>query len=417
MTFDFQAENNSEIENSIIYNNSEVAERVQTIEAQERLLIKSDFTLPLRENSQFEAGYNGSFTENRTDYSLEFVEDDKFVLDTDVSNILIYKEDVNALYSQYGSKLKDKFSFLLGLRMESTRVTIQQLSSNDYSTNTYIGLFPTVNLGYEFSDTQSITLGYNRRISRPRSRFLNPFPSRTSATNLFKGNPNITPSYSDGFDIGYLNKFGVLTLNTSVYFKHATDVFTYVSEDTGEEVEIDGETVPIIRRGPINLAENNQYGFEFTLTYRPSKKWNMNADFNLFESIIRGNYKGLNYDSENFNWILRFSNKYTLPGNIEWQTTLNYTAPRIDAVNKREGMFLSNMAFSKDLFKEQASITFTINDVLNTQRRNLESTTPTFYSDSYYRWRVRSFALSFTYRFNQKKKRSVRGGYGGDFEG
>ena len=41
---------------------------------------------------------------------------------------------------QYGSKLKDKFSFLLGLRMESTRVTIQQLSSNDYSTNTYIGL-------------------------------------------------------------------------------------------------------------------------------------------------------------------------------------------------------------------------------------------------------------------------------------
>ena len=151
-----------------------------------------------------------------------------------------------------------------------------------------LDLFPTVNLGYEFSDTQSITLGYNRRISRPRSRFLNPFPSRTSATNLFQGNPNITPSYSDGFDIGYLNKFGVLTLNTSVYFKHATDVFTYVSEDTGEEVEIDGETVPVIRRGPINLAENDRYGFEFTLTYRPSKKWNMNADFNLYTNPLYG---------------------------------------------------------------------------------------------------------------------------------
>ena len=417
LTFDFQAENNSDIENSIIYNNSEVAERVQTIEEQERLLIKSDFTLPLGENSQFEAGYNGRFSENKIDYSLEFARGDNFVLDTDVSNILIYKEEVNALYSQYGSKLKDKFSFLLGLRMESTRVTIQQLSSNEFTTNTYIGLFPTVNLGYEFSDTQSLTLGYNRRISRPRSRFLNPFPSRTSATNLFKGNPNITPSYSNGFDIGYLNKFGILTLNTSLYFKQATDVFTYVSEDTGEEVEIDGETVPIIRRGPINLAKNNQYGFEFTLTYRPSKKWNVNADFNLYESIIRGNYKGLSYDSENLNWILRFSNKYTLPANIEWQTTLNYTAPRIDAVNKREGMFSSNMAFSKDLFKEKASITFTINDVLNTQRRNLESTTPTFYSDSYYRWRVRSYVLSFTYRFNQKKKRSVRGGYSGSLGG
>jgi len=418
LTFDFQVENNSEDENSIIYNNDVVAERVQTIEVQERILLKSDFTLPIGEHSRFELGYNGQFSNNMTDYTLEFAEDDTFVLDTDVSNTLIYKEDVNAFYSQYGSKLKDRFSFLLGLRMESTRVTIQQLRGNEYTNTNYVGLFPTVNLGYEFSDTQSLTLGYNRRISRPRSRFLNPFPSRSSATNLFQGNPNITPSYSDGFDIGYLNKFDVLTLNTSLYFNHATDVFTYVSEDTGEKVEIDGEEVSVIRRGPINLAENDRYGFEFTLTYRPSKKWNINTNFNVYQSIIRGTYKGLSYDSENLNWFIRLNNKYTLPGKVEWQTRISYDGPRIDAVNRREGRFSSNMALSKDLFKEKASISFNINDLLNTQRRNLESTTPTFHSDSTFRWRVRSYTLSFTYRFNQKKKQPQRGGgFGGGFEG
>ena len=418
LTFDFQVENNSEDENSIIYNNDVVAERVQTIEVQERILLKSDFTLPIGEHSRFELGYNGRFSNNMTDYTLEFAEDDAFVLDTDVSNTLIYKEDVNAFYSQYGSKLKDRFSFLLGLRMESTRVTIQQLRGNEYTNTNYVGLFPTVNLGYEFSDTQSLTLGYNRRISRPRSRFLNPFPSRSSATNLFQGNPNITPSYSDGFDIGYLNKFDVLTLNTSLYFNHATDVFTYVSEDTGEKVEIDGEEVSVIRRGPINLAENDRYGFEFTLTYRPSKKWNINTNFNVYQSIIRGTYKGLSYDSENLNWFIRLNNKYTLPGKVEWQTRISYDGPRIDAVNRREGRFSSNMALSKDLFKEKASISFNINDLLNTQRRNLESTTPTFHSDSTFRWRVRSYTLSFTYRFNQKKKQPQRGGgFGGGFEG
>ena len=286
LTFDFQVENNSEDENSIIYNNAVVAERVQTIEAQERILLKTDFTLPIGEHSRFEVGYNGRFSNNMTDYTLEFAEDDTFVLDTGVSNTLIYKEDVNAFYSQFGSKLKDRFSFLLGLRLESTRVTVQQLRGNDYTNTNYVGLFPTVNLGYEFSDTQSLTLGYNRRISRPRSRFLNPFPSRSSATNLFQGNPNINPSYSNGFDIGYLNKFGVLTLNTSLYFSHATDIFTFVSEDTGEEIVVDGQSVPIIRRGPINLAEDDRYGFEFTLTYRPTKKWNMNANFNLYQMWI-----------------------------------------------------------------------------------------------------------------------------------
>ena len=416
LTLDFQVENNSEDENSIIYNNSIAAERVQTIEDQERVLLQTGFTLPIGEHSRFEAGYNGRFSKNTTEYTLEFANNDVFVLDTNVSNTLVYKEDVNAFYSQYGSKLKDKFSFLVGLRLESTRITIQQLSSNEYNNNNYVGLFPTINLAYEFSETQSLTLGYNRRISRPRSRFLNPFPSRSSATNLFQGNPNINPSYSNGFDIGYLNKFDNLTLNTSLYFNHATDVFTYVSEDTGEEVVIDGQSVPVIRRGPINLAENDRYGFEFTLSYRPSKKWNMNTNFNLYHSIIRGSYKGLSYDFENLAWFVRLNNKYTLPGSVEWQTRLSYDGPQIDAVNKREGRFSTNMAFSKDLFNEKASLSFSINDLFNTERRNLESTTPTFYSDIYFRWRVRSYNLSFTYRFNQKKKQAQRGDYGYDFE-
>lgn len=417
LTFDFQVENSSEDEGSIIYNDGIAAERVRTIEEQNRILIQSDFTLPISENTRFEIGYNGRFSSNNTDFTLEFADEDAFILDTGVSNVLNYKEDVNAIYTQYGSKLKDTFSFLLGLRMEATDVTIKQLSSNDYSNSNYIGLFPTINLGYEFSETQNLTIGYSRRISRPRSRYLNPFPSRSSAANIFQGNPNITPSYSNGVDIGYLNTFDKLTLNASFYYNHATDVFTYISEDTGEEVVINGEIVPVIRRGPINLAEDDRLGFEFTLTYSPLEKWNINTNFNLYRSAIKGNYNGLSYDSENLGWFVRLNNKYTLPGNIEWQTRLSYSGPRIDAVNRREGVFSSNMAFSKDLFNEKASISLNINDLLNTQRRNLESTTPTFYSNGYYRWRVRSFSLSFTYRFNQRKKRPEQGQYGSNFSG
>ena len=417
LTFDFQVENNSEDERSIIYNDGIAAERVRTIEDQKRVLIQSDFTFPINDKTLLEVGYNSRFSTNNTAYSLEFAEDDSFILDTNVSNVLVYKENVNAVYTQYGSKVKDKFSFLLGLRMEATNIAISQLSSNEYSNSNYIGLFPTVNLGYEFSENQNLTIGYNRRISRPRSRFLNPFPSRSSATNLFQGNPNISPSYSNGVDIGYLNTLVKITLNTSLYYNHATDVFTYISEDTGDEVVINGESVPVIRRGPINLAEDDRLGFEFTLTYRPSKKWNMNANFNLYRSAVKGNYKGLSYDSENLGWFVRLNNKYTLPKNIEWQTRLSYSGPTVDAINRREGIFSSNMAFSKDLFKEKASITLNINDLFNTQRRNLESTTPTFYSDGYYRWRVRSYSLSFTYRFNQAKKRPKQGQYGSDFTG
>lgn len=418
LTIDFQKEESTEDEQAIIYNDNIVSERVRTVEHQKRTQIQSDFTLPLQKEGIFELGYNGRFITNNTEYSLEFFEDNNFVLDDNVSNTLEYKEYVNALYAQYGDQLNSKLTFLFGLRMESTAIEIIQYNTNDRQHKDYIGLFPTINLGYKISEEQSITLGYNRRISRPRSRFLNPFPSRTSATNLFQGNPDIDPSYSHGIDLGYLSKIDKLTLNSSIYFNRASNVFTFVSEDTGDEVTIDGETVPVIRRGPINLAEQDRFGFEITSTYNPSKQWNLNLNFNLFQNVIRGNYKGLSYDSENLSWFIRLNNKLTLPWSIQWQTRLFYSGPTQDAINKRKGVFSSSMGLSKDLFDEKASVAINVNDLLNSQRRNLESTTPTFFTDAYYRRSVRSITVSFTYRFNQKKqKKSNRSSFQSEDEG
>jgi len=414
LTADFQYENSNEDEESIITQDGTDSERVQTLENQKRILLQTDFVKPIGEKGQFELGYRGNFNQLDTDYILEFNENGNFELDTNLSNLLLYKEHNNAFYSQFGSKIKDKFSFLLGLRYESSRISINQVTSGDYENQNYSGFFPTLNLGYEISEDQSLTIGYNRRIRRPRSRFINPFPSRSSATNLFQGNPNIKPSYSNSVDLGYLNRFGKLTLNSSIYYAHATDVFTFISEDSGQIAIVGGTEVPVIVRRPINLATNDRFGFEFTLTYRPSQKWNLNGNFNLFQSVTRGDYNGDNYDAENLSWFIRLNNKYTLPGKIEWQTRIFYMGPREDAINKTKGMFSTDLAFSKDLFKDKASIALNVSDVFNTRKREMISRTSTFYSDSQYQWRQRTVSMSFTYRFNQKKKRQQGNRENGD---
>jgi outer membrane receptor protein involved in Fe transport len=414
LTMDFQYESSSEDEQSFISVDNVLAEQVATLENQDRILLQTDYTLPIGETAQFELGYRGNFLDLNTDYLVAFLENDAFVPDANLSNVLNYREYVNALYSQYGNKI-NKFSFLVGLRMESTRITIDQVTSGSLVKKNYIGFFPTVNLGYEITENQSITLGYNRRIRRPRSRFINPFPSRSSITNVFQGNPDINPSYSNGIDLGYLNRFGKLTLNTSIYFQRATDVFNFISEDTGETTILNGEEVPIIRRKPINLAKNDRYGFEFTLTYNPTKKWRLNGNFNLFQSINRGDFNGINFDAENLSWFVRINNKVTLPGNIDWQTSLSYRGPREDAQNKRKGIFSMNLAFSKDVLNEQASIAFNVSDVFNSRKRQSEAFTDTFNSEGSFQWRERTMNLSFTYRFNQKKK-NERNGRGENFD-
>ncbi|WP_335975725.1 TonB-dependent receptor domain-containing protein [Gaetbulibacter jejuensis] len=421
-TFDFQYENSNEDEFSLIQQDGDASERVTTLEEQDQILLQSDYVMPIGEKGQFEFGYRGNFNELDTDYALEFYDGNDYVLDTDVSNNLVYREYINAVYSQFGSKIKDKFSYLLGLRMESTRITIDQVTSSDFDKKNYVGFFPTVNLGYEITENQSITFGYNRRIRRPRSRFINPFPSRSSATNLFQGNPDIDPSYSNTVDIGYLNKFGKVTLNSSIYFQHATDVFTFITEDTGQTVTVGGTEVPVIRRVPINLATNDRFGFEFTVTYRPSKKWNLNGNFNLFQSKTEGFYNGTDFGAENISWFARLNNKYTLPGKIDWQTRLFYRGPSEDAQNKTKGMFSTDVAFSKDILNENASLAFNVSDVFNSRKRISDSTTDTFISHSEFQWRQRTFNLSFTYRFNQQNRNNQRqrggdgNGGGDDFE-
>lgn len=419
LTFDFQYEDSSEDENSLILQDNIEREKVVTLESQENILLQTDYVLPMGENNQFEMGYRGNFNTFSTDYMVSFIENGIPILDTDLSNVLIYKENINALYTQYGSKVKN-VSFLLGLRMENSRININQLTTNSYDLKKYTNFFPTLNLGFELTERQNITFGYNRRIRRPRSRNINPFPSRSSATSLFQGNPDLDPSFSNGIDLGYLNRFGKLTLNSSIYFQYATGIFSRITEDTGQTTVINGEEISVIRTIPINLASNDRYGLEFTLIYNPSRKWRLNGSFNFFKSVVKGDYEGISFDADNTSWNVRLNNKVTLPGKIDWQTRVSYIGPRVNAQNKRKGLFIGNFAFSKDLFKENASLTFNINDLFNTGKSITETEVPGFFvRTSEFRFRQRSFRLSFTYRFKQKKNnngRRQRGNFNNDFD-
>lgn len=420
LTFAFQYETSEEVEESLIQQNNFDSETVRTAEDQRRVFMQADYVLPIGENNQFEFGYRGDFNRLETDYDVAFIQPtiDELGI-TNPSNVLDFKETINAVYTQFGSKI-EKFNYLAGLRYESTRLIINQIESGDFTRNNFDGFFPTLNLNYEFTEKKSISLGYNRRLRRPRSFFLNPFPSRSSPTNLFQGNPRLTPSFSNQVDFGYLNRFEKLTLNASIYFQRATDVITFITEDTGEDTVFDGQQVSIIRRTPVNLAKNDRYGLEFTTSYRPSKIWNINGNFNMFNLITRGDFNGQNFDAENLSWFIRLNNKITLFKSIDWQTRFFYRGPRETAQSRSQGIASLSLAFSKDILKEKASLALNISDVFNSSKRISETFTPFFQNDSEFQRRVRSINLSFTYRFNQKKKRGGerRGGDDdGDFEG
>ena len=96
---------------------------------------------------------------------------------------------------------------------------------------------------------------------------------------------------------------------------------------------------------------------------------------------------------------------------------MNYRGPEETALTKRKGQFSIDLAFSKDLFNDKASLTFNVRDLLDQRGWDIETFNQTFYNNSSYRWAQRSFTLNFTYRFNQKKGQNRRQMRNGGFEG
>jgi outer membrane receptor protein involved in Fe transport len=401
----------------------------QVIENQNenRGLLQIDYVYPMGEDIQYEVGYRGNYRAIFNSFYLaerqDFENNGPLVPDVDLNNSFNYKEYVNAAYFQYGQKFS-KISLLAGLRYEYTSIEIAQQTITTKDKRTYGNLFPTVNLGFEFKDGENITLGYNRRIRRPRGRSLNPFPSRSSESNLYSGNVDLNPVITDAVDLGYLKRWDKFTLSTAVYYNRSEDNWERIQENTGEITD-NGD--PVTNRFPINLSTEERVGVEFTLNFRPFKAWNINSDFNLFKVTSDGDYTNLttnatqNFDFENTAFFIRLNQKITLPAKIDLQINTNYRGPRQNVQTKSKGVFSMNLAASKDLFNERASLSLNFSDVFNSSISQRTTNLPGFLEQySEFQWREPQIRVSFVYRFNQKKKREKGGSYntgGEDYEG
>ncbi|MDB4204499.1 TonB-dependent receptor [Polaribacter sp.] len=432
LTLDLQYSDSKEDEEAINIETGFTDETNITNESSKNTLLQADYILPIGEDAQFEAGYRGDFQDLTSDFLVTPVSDPNF----DPSNNLEFGQNIHAFYTQYGNKF-NKLSLLLGLRLETTDVKVRLLNSNENNDFSYTELFPTVNIGYEATEKQNFTLGYSRRIRRARFWYLNPFESRNSQNIIFKGNPALIPTFTNSFDLGYLNRIGKLTLNSSIYYQHSTN---NISRVTRQEIrEINGNDESVLIREPINLASEDRYGLEFTANYNATKIVKFDGSFNLFNSKTAGIYT---YDfldptsnttntitedlsNSNTSWRARFNARVTLPYKIEWQTRLSYRGPSESAQNVSEGIFSANLAFSKDILKEKGTLVLNISDVFNSRKSNTVNYTPnrdasTNISDQTFQWRMRQISLNFTYRFNQQKKQQNGGrenGGGEEFEG
>tara|TARA_R110002049_G_scaffold7173_8_gene42590 strand:- start:1030 stop:3459 length:2430 start_codon:yes stop_codon:yes gene_type:complete len=375
-------------------------------EDQTNFLFQTDFVLPLKNDQKIETGVRAALRTIDTDYQVSEEQSGNLITLDQFTNVFEYVEDVYAAYGIY-SKQFDKLSYQLGMRVEHSEIQTNLKTTGENNRKSYTDFFPSAAFTYKLENEGSLQWSYSRRISRPRFWYLNPFFTFSDARNIRTGNPDLDPEYTNSFEVGYLKYWKKGSFYIGTYYKRSTQIIDRISfaNDTGVTFSI-----------PVNLANRDSYGVETNFSKDITKDFKANASVNVFLSNQRGDYEGENFDVDAFNWNTRFSLKYALNKQTDFQLTGMYRAPNNSAQGRVKSMTSINLAASRDVLDNKGTVTLSVQDILNSRRWRSITETENFYSEADFQWRPRQFQLTFSYRFNQKKQRQRQSGYDGGMD-
>jgi len=404
LSFDFKfdntiSENEANILESTISPVSElINQKVDKNQNLDNFLFQLDYTLPLNETKKIELGYKGTFRYYENDYKVSQFDEtlSDFVTIGGFDDILNYDEKINAIYGQFNA-MHGNFFYSLGLRTEMSEITIAGSSNNIINKN-YTDLFPSASLGYEFEDGAVLTADYSRSINRPEIAQLNPFISLNDERFQTVGNPNLNPYYQDYLAISYDFSFEKLTLISSFYMNNSKDQFLTVLQNTGQN--IDG--LDMFTRTTINSGDKNILAVDVDASYSPVKGLRLGAYLSPYNLDITNTINN-QYDFNSWMLYAEASALVTLNNGLRFQANYYYQSPKTDGLTKLKKINFANLTVSKDLFNKNAYLTFKIKDVFNSfwyTMQSYEANTNTVRSRRY----DQQFSLSFTYRFNQKRR-------------
>ena len=410
LRFDSRYEQNKDIENSEInqFNSlttDETEQKSYNLEFERNQLYQLDYVYPFSEEGKFETGAKANLRKVDNDYNVQQKVDGEFEFLDGYNNNFVYYENIYAAYVMLGNQI-DEFGWQVGVRSEYSDITSELLRTNYTNQRDYINFFPSAHFNYKIGEQNSLQASYSSRIQRPWFRSLMPFSSFTDSRNIWGGNPDLNPEYTDSYELGYLLNWEAGSILSNVYYRHGTDIIQSVTY-------IDTNGITQIR--PSNIGIQNSYGVEFNLSNDITDWWNTNINFNLYSSTITGNESVYNLNTEYFSWNTRFSSKLKI-SSYNFQITANYRAPEGTPQGENLSMWWLDFGLSTDILDNNATLTLSGQDVFSTRLRRSIVNGETFSRNSDYQWRKGQVTLTFAYRINQAKKREkpVFDGDGGD---
>ena len=277
------------------------------------------------------------------------------------SNALSFEESVNAGYAVF-SQGAGKFDLQAGLRGELASRNFRLASTGTTYPYRYGSVFPSGVVNYNVNDVTQAKVSYSRRIRRPGTQELNPFPSFFDIQNVFIGNPQLNPEYTDAYELGLTRSGSLGSLQLSPFYRHTSNVIRVIVNTSDQ---IDGREVTSISFK--NLATSNSWGTDLNGSLRLGSRLNGFAGFNVFKVVTDGGSLSA-VSSDAVAWSGRLNGTTQLSPTLALSANYQYRAPM--KIERGEFAAMQNFNFSlrKKIDGDNSAITLRVLDPFNTNK-------------------------------------------------
>ena len=316
--------------------------------------VKSDFVTRFGK-AKFETGIKASYVEADNDLQFFNRSSGNDVYDTNRSNHFIYKENINAAYVN-ASREFGKWNVQLGLRLENTNVSGEQLANNNSFDDSYTQLFPSALVSYAFHPKHSLELNYSRRIQRPGYDQLNPFRFYIDFTTYKEGNPYLIAQTTHSFELTH-------TFNQKIY---TTLSFTRTNDNITDTIS-PSETEPQVTIQSINNLDSvDIYGLFFIVPINVTKWWDTTNNINLYTAKYNGNVSNTQLtNAGNFTWNISTNNNFKLGKGFFAELSSEYRAKERYAFDRIEPIWFMNAGVQKK-FENKSTLKLAVTDIFAT---------------------------------------------------
>ncbi|HEX8391767.1 MAG TPA: TonB-dependent receptor [Longimicrobium sp.] len=324
---------------------------------------QADYTRSFGQRSKLETGYKGTSRLLDRDFA---VREDPLGTGTwtpsDLSNALEFDETVNAVYGVF-SRGSGKLELQGGLRAEYASRDFSLANSGENYPYDYTSFFPSGLVSYNLSDRTNAKLSYSRRINRPGSGQLNPFPTFFDLQNVFLGNPRLNPEYTDAIELGLQHSGRLGSLQFSPFYRRTTDIIRTVV-DTDDVVN--GREVTSVSFK--NLDTGTSWGADLNGSLRLGQIFNGLAAFNVFKMVTEGTSGESSLSTDAVTWSAKFNATYNMTPRTAFTAQYFYRAPMQIEGGRFDAMQMANLSVRQKMYGDRANLTLRVSDPFNTQR-------------------------------------------------